>query len=202
MRAKNSRQRRRSQGRRLLTFEEALDRREVKEAVRGQRKDWRKRQDERLRQFKNNPEAATNLEIVKAAARVELETKDVEPTARPFLLGKLLNKSLRFFELDAVDNLVKGNLADLRDAMRRGKRRRVLIYEDDLQRVCRGTKRGTRGPSPDERDRAPRMTIRLPLELLEQIDELAHSREFVSRSDVIRTFVRDALRKREQRAAA
>jgi Arc/MetJ-type ribon-helix-helix transcriptional regulator len=46
------------------------------------------------------------------------------------------------------------------------------------------------------------MTIRLPLELLEQIDELAHSREFVSRSDVIRTFVRDALRKREQRAAA
>ena len=49
---------------------------------------------------------------------------------------------------------------------------------------------------------APRMTIRLPLELLEQIDELAHSREFVSRSDVIRTFVRDALRAREQRAAA
>jgi Arc/MetJ-type ribon-helix-helix transcriptional regulator len=54
----------------------------------------------------------------------------------------------------------------------------------------------------NDKPTSPLVALRMPAELLEQIDELAHSREFVSRSDVIRTFVRDALRAREQRAAA
>jgi Arc/MetJ-type ribon-helix-helix transcriptional regulator len=49
---------------------------------------------------------------------------------------------------------------------------------------------------------APPVTIRLPVELLAAVDALASGREFVSRSDVIRTFLREKLAERGQKVAA
>jgi Arc/MetJ-type ribon-helix-helix transcriptional regulator len=52
------------------------------------------------------------------------------------------------------------------------------------------------------RDPTPVVALRLPEELLRAIDRLARGKEFVSRSDVIRTLLRQQLELREQREAA
>jgi hypothetical protein len=136
MPAQSIRQSRRSQAHRVLTFDQAVEHDVVKRAIGAEQEEWRKRQDKRLRRYRSNPKAAANPEIYRKAARAEFKTKDLEPTAQTFLTDKLQSRRLPFFVLDAIGNLVKGDLADLQDAIRHGKHRNILIYAGDLREAC------------------------------------------------------------------
>ena len=138
---------------RLLTFEEAVEHPAIETAVRTKHNEWRERQNERLRPYKTwEVDNAT----LTAALHAEDEAEDPEPSAQSLLMGKLLDGSLPFFELDAIGNLVKGNRADLkRDRDRRRKRRPIFIYDDDLRKACGRPKipPRRRGPPPEKTNR-------------------------------------------------
>jgi hypothetical protein len=149
MPAKNSCQSRREQA--LRTFTKALEHPLVKQAIVPLYAAWRKRQDERLREYRKD-NATDPSAYWKAVDEVEFTTKDIEPSAEKLLIGKLRDGSLPFFVRDDVGNIVEGDPS--LDLGTLAAVRRVLIGDDDLNKAFHKPKKpGKRGPTPDEKNR-------------------------------------------------
>jgi hypothetical protein len=156
MPAKNSRQSRRSQD--FLTLKEAFGHRVLKKAWAVDYTAWCKRRDARLLPFKSRPDAATNAQVYRDAVAVEFKTEDLEPSLQSILAAKIHDRRLPFYEQDAIGNVVRGDPADLVDALAATqaaielrRRRPVLIEANDLRKACRtpkGPERGRTGPKP------------------------------------------------------
>jgi hypothetical protein len=161
MPAKNTRRARRSQD--LLTLKEAFGHRELIKFWADDHTAWCKRRDARLLQFKSRPDAAVNLQVYRDAVAIEFETEDPEPSPQSILATKIYNRSLPFYEQDAIANVVRGDPADLAETLAATqeeitcrKRRAVLIEANDLRKACRAPKslgRKPPGRPPEERDR-------------------------------------------------